>query len=119
MARDLAAAIGRAGGEATFLAEFQLYALSDPEIGTGFAASYADAFTHTAAYLANLKGGSPAMPPRPLAVALQAIALGFMVQSFITPGEITEAVITATLRVLADGLAARSRSLDSGGAADE
>ena len=105
MAADLAATLRRATGEAGFLAEFQLYALSDPEIRKGVAAAYAEGFTETAAYLARLKDAKPGMSPRHLAVALQAIALGFMVQSFITPDEITDAVIRETLEALADGLA--------------
>ena len=68
------------------------------------AAAYVDAFAKTADYLSGLTGGRPGMTPRNLAVALQAIALGFMVQSFITPDEITDAVVTETLRALADGL---------------
>jgi AcrR family transcriptional regulator len=105
MAADLATTLRRATGETGFLAEFQLYALSDPEIRKGVAAAYAEGFTETAAYLARLKDAKPGMPPRHLAVALQAIALGFMVQSFITPDEITDAVIRETLEALAEGLA--------------
>jgi AcrR family transcriptional regulator len=105
MATDLAATLRRATGEASFLAEFQLYALRDPEIRKGVAATYSEGFTATAAYLARLKDVAPGMPPRHLAVALQAIAMGFVVQSFITPDEITDAVVLETLKALADGLA--------------
>jgi len=104
MAGDLAATIRRARGEEAFLAEFQLHALTDPELRKGVAATYADAFGQTAAYLSRLKGAKPNMTPRQLAVALQAVAMGFLIQSFITPDEITDEVILATLKALAGGL---------------
>ncbi len=106
MARDLAAALKRAQGEASFLGEFQVYALTDAELRKVLAATYCDAFTQTAGYLAGLKGMTGDMDPRELAVALQAVALGFMMQSLITPEEITGAVIAKTMKALADGLTA-------------
>jgi AcrR family transcriptional regulator len=115
MSGALAAMIGRARGEAAFLAEFQLYALADPELRRGVAAFYADAFTQTAAYFAQRERNRLGMAPRNLAVALQSIALGFMVQSFITPEEVTDDVIRATLRALADGLARAGDRLDRKG----
>jgi hypothetical protein len=105
MAGELVELVRRAKGEETFLAEFNLYALSDPEIRKGVGATYADDFTSTAAYLARLRGTT--MPPRRLAVALQCVALGFMVQSFLTPDDVTDAVIRETLRALAVGVSAR------------
>jgi AcrR family transcriptional regulator len=107
MAGDLAATLHRATGEAGFLAEFQLYALSDPEIRKGLAAAYADGFTGTAAYLARLRDVRPDITPRRLAVALQAVAIGFVVQSLITPDEVTDAVVHETLKALAEGLTRR------------
>jgi AcrR family transcriptional regulator len=104
MAGALVAALQRTRGEQAFLAEFQLYALSDPELRKGLAVAYSDAFTGTAGYLASLDGANLGMPPRELAVALQAIALGFMIQSFLTPDEIGEAVVHETLSALARGL---------------
>ena len=101
-ARQLVDLVRRAKGEETFLAEFNLYALSDPEIRKGVGEAYAAGFEHTATYLAELAGGT--MPVRHLAVALQCISLGFMVQSFLTPDEVTDAVILETMRALAEGL---------------
>ena len=46
--------VRRAKGEETFLAEFHLYALGDPEIRKGLAATYAEGFAGTAAYLSRL-----------------------------------------------------------------
>ena len=104
MAHDLAATLRRAKGEETFLAEFHLYALSDPEIRKGIAATYSEGFSQTGDYLSGLKGPKPSLPARHLAVALQAIALGFMIQSFITPDEITDELIVETMDALAVGL---------------
>jgi AcrR family transcriptional regulator len=106
MAADLVKTIRHAAGEQAFLAEFQLYALSDPEIRKGVALSYAESFTGTAKYLAQLKGAKAGIEPRSLAVALQAIAMGFLIQSFITPDEITDTVILETLKALGEGMSA-------------
>jgi hypothetical protein len=102
MATQLVDLVRRAKGEETFLAEFNLYALSDPEIRKGVGAAYADGFDQTAGYLAGLRGTT--MPARRLAVALQCVALGFMVQSFLTPDDVTDTVILETMRALAEGL---------------
>src|SRR5580658_8424153 len=69
-AEALVGVIERARGEARLLAEFQLFALSDPEIRAGLARSYAESFAGAADYLAKLEGAS-ALDPRELAVALQ------------------------------------------------
>jgi AcrR family transcriptional regulator len=104
MARDLVATLAHAKGQESFLAEFQIHALSDAELRKGLAAAYADSFTGTADYLSRLKDRTAAMTPRELAVALQSIALGFVIQSFITPDEVTGEVVTATLDAFAKGL---------------
>jgi len=104
MARDLVATLAHAKGQESFLAEFQIHALSDVELRKGLAAAYADSFTGTADYLSRLKDRNPATTPRELAVALQSIALGFVIQSFITPDEVTGEVVAATLDAFAKGL---------------
>jgi AcrR family transcriptional regulator len=105
MAAPLAATIRRAHGEAALVAQFQVYALVDPELRSGLGETYVAMFAKTAAYLAQMPGADRAgMPPQRLAVALQAVALGLTVQSFITPDEVTDAVIRETLAALAAGL---------------
>jgi AcrR family transcriptional regulator len=101
MARDLTAMIRRARTEERFLAEFQVYALADPEVRMGMAAAYSEGFGGTAEYLSRL---NPRMEPRVLAVALQALSLGLLIQSFITPDEVTPEVIAATIDAFAQGL---------------
>ena len=110
MADALAATVFRARGEAALLAEFQVYALGDAELRAGLAAVYADSFGQTAAYLAALPGGGDPAAARSLAVALQSISLGFVVQSMITPAEVTPDVIREALETLAVGLQWRGAS---------
>jgi AcrR family transcriptional regulator len=105
LAQGLAEMIGRARGEGAFLAEFQLHALADAELRRGLAELYAANFEASAAALAALPDLGPAMAPRDVAIALQSLALGFLVQSFLTPDEIAPATITAAFSALARGLA--------------
>src|SRR5580693_6951940 len=51
MAGPLAATIRRAHGEAALVAQFQVYALADPELRAGLGEAYAAMFATTAAYL--------------------------------------------------------------------
>jgi AcrR family transcriptional regulator len=106
MADELAQMLARARSHAQFLAEFQLYALGDPDVRASLGAVYADAFAGNAAFLGGLPDLKPGQSPQRLAVAQQAIAMGFLVQSFLSPDEVTEAVIADTYRALADGWAA-------------
>jgi AcrR family transcriptional regulator len=108
MADGLSQTIRRARGESALLAEFQIHALTDPELRAGVGEVYAAAFAGTADYLAGMPGASGAMAPKHLAVALQSIALGLMVQSFLTPDEVTDTVIRETLETFAAGLEARA-----------
>jgi AcrR family transcriptional regulator len=103
-AAGLAAAIHRAREEVKFVAEFQLYALGDPELRSRVAASYAGLFAAITERLSHVKDVKLTMPPRRLAVALQSIALGFLFQSLITPEDVTEEVIIEALTALTDGL---------------
>ena len=108
MGGALADTIRRAHGEEALVAQFQIYALADPELRAGLGKAYSAIFAQSAAHLAAMPGaGDLAMPPRRLAVALQAVALGLTVQSFLTPGEVTDTLIEETLRTFAAGLERR------------
>jgi AcrR family transcriptional regulator len=104
LAKDLAAMIRRAQGEAKFAVEFQLYALGDAELRAGMAETYASAFGQSADFFAAFEDLRPGVSPRHVAVALQALALGLTVQSFMTPDEITDDAVLAALTALADGV---------------
>jgi AcrR family transcriptional regulator len=102
-ARDLAAALPRARDETKFLAEFQAHALADPELRRALGALYSRSFDETGAQLTSLPGAPVKVSARTLAVAMQAVALGFLAQSLFTPDEITEPLIVQTMTALADG----------------
>ena len=104
LAKDLAAMIRRAQGEARFAVEFQLYAMGDADLRADMAATYAHGFADSAVFFSAFKDLKPGIAPRQVAVALQALALGLTVQSFITPDEITDEVVLAALSALADGV---------------
>ncbi|HSZ52119.1 MAG TPA: helix-turn-helix domain-containing protein [Caulobacteraceae bacterium] len=97
----------RAAGEAGFLAEFQLQALADADLRRGLAAIYTANFDAQAAGLDALPDLGTAMPARRLAVTVQSLALGFLVQSLLTPGEITKETILGAFSALAQGLTVR------------
>ncbi|WP_293380182.1 TetR/AcrR family transcriptional regulator [Phenylobacterium sp.] len=109
MARGLADMLQRARGEAAFLAEFQVYALGDPELRRNLASVYAQSFDLSAEHMARAGGLKPGMAPRHVAVALQSVAIGFVVQSFLSPDDVTEEIVTETLAALAAGLIAKRR----------
>ena len=98
--------LARARSEAKFLAEFQLYALGDPEVGEALARVYAETFAGNAAFLACLPDLKPGVSPDRLAVTLQSLSIGFLVQSFLSPEAVTEAAIREAFEALADGVAA-------------
>jgi AcrR family transcriptional regulator len=106
MAQGLVEMIERTRGEERFLAEFEFYAITDPEMRKAFADFYTEGFGFTAEYFAKVEGLGGAMSARDLAVALQCLAVGFVVQSFITPDEVKSDVIKKTLETLARGLEA-------------
>jgi AcrR family transcriptional regulator len=104
LGENLVEMIGRAQGEAKFLAEFQLYAFSDPELRRALAELYSQAFAGGAVFLARLPDLKPGLSPRSLAVLLQSLSLGLAVQSFMAPDEVTPETIRAAFAALADGV---------------
>jgi AcrR family transcriptional regulator len=106
---ELAATLARAAGEGALVGQFQLYAAGDADFRAGLADAYREALASTANYLAGLDGDCGGFTAPELAAALQAVAMGFLVQAFITPDLATPALARKTLAALADGLAARRR----------
>ncbi|HEX3363552.1 TetR/AcrR family transcriptional regulator [Phenylobacterium sp.] len=104
MADALVEALPRARGEAKFLAEFQLYALADPDLRNDLARGYATAFGQMADHLVQHHRAELALPPRQLAVILQSLAMGLVCQYLLTPEEVTENVIIAAVEAMADGV---------------
>jgi AcrR family transcriptional regulator len=106
LAMELGATIRRAKGGARFAAEFQVYALSDPELRAGLKATYDRNFAAVAERLARYANLKPGLSTRELAVGLQSVCLGLMMQSFITPDDVTERVILATLKGFSESVLA-------------
>jgi AcrR family transcriptional regulator len=106
VAQGLASLMRHASGDERLLADFQLHALADADLRRGLAEVYAANFADQAVRLAALPDLGPAMTPRAVAVAVQSLALGFLVQSFLTPEEITAGTIVQAFAALARGLAA-------------
>jgi AcrR family transcriptional regulator len=107
MAHELAEMLGRVRGSGGLLADFQLYALADPELRERLAELYRQSFTVSAGLYADLKDLKSGVSPRNLAVGLQALGIGFLIQSFLSPGEVTEAAIVETVTALAEGVSAK------------
>jgi AcrR family transcriptional regulator len=109
VAGALVRVLARAKDEARFISQFHVYALGEPELRRRIAEGYARAFERAAQAAADLEGGRLVMPPRRFAAAVQSLALGFLYQSFLTPEEVTEALVY-------DGFAALTRgALAEGG----
>jgi AcrR family transcriptional regulator len=104
LAKELVATIRRAKGGAKFAAEFQVYAISDPELRGSLAATYEQNFAAVAERLARYADLKPGVSARQLAVGLQSVSLGLMMQSFVTPDDVSKAVILATLKAFAEGV---------------
>jgi AcrR family transcriptional regulator len=104
LTKALAATIRRAKGGAKFAAEFQVYALSDAELRDSLAATYALNFAEVAKRLARYADLKPGVSARQLAVGLQSVCLGLMMQSFVTPNDVSKAVILGTLKAFAEGV---------------
>jgi AcrR family transcriptional regulator len=105
-AGDLADTLARAAGQEAFVAQFQLFALGDPEIRKSLATAYVASYGRMADELSQLRGLAPGVSADRMAVALQSIAMGFLIQSFITPAQVTAEVVHDTLHALAKGLSA-------------
>jgi len=106
-AAALTGLLARAESDHSLLIAFQVHALADPDLRQALAEVYSAGFTGTAEHLAGLGGGGT-MPPRELAVALQAMAMGFLAQSLLSPGEVTPGIVERAFAAFARGLSLSS-----------
>jgi AcrR family transcriptional regulator len=106
MGETLADLVSRARPHAQLLMEFQLYALSDPDLREAIAGMYAQTFAGGAAHLEKARDLKPGVSPHDLAVAIQSLALGIAMQSIMSPDEVTPAAIKAAMKGLAEGVVA-------------
>ena len=106
MGETLADLVSRARPQARLLMEFQLYALSDPDLREEIAAMYAQTFAGGAAFLERAGDLKPGVDPRHLAVAIQALALGLTMQAIMSPDDVSPDALRAAMKALAEGVVA-------------
>jgi AcrR family transcriptional regulator len=103
LARAVVALLPQASGRARLNAQFQIYALTEPELRMRVAQAHTALFDHFADLAEAGYGEVLAISPRAFAVAAQSLSLGFIHQHQLTPDEVTEAVVTAAFEALAEG----------------
>jgi AcrR family transcriptional regulator len=89
--------------EAAFYSELQSYIRTDPELRDQQAAQQRAQFDWMAGELGSAFREQLTYPPRVVALAVQALALGFTAQWERTPEEVTEEIIAAAFEALAIG----------------
>jgi AcrR family transcriptional regulator len=109
--REVLKAVGEAvvalrpamSANATFIAEFKLYALTHPEVRARIAESYVAPLRSLAeAFAARFRNERLPLPAPQLPVVIQALALGFVEQSFLAPDTVTDDLILAAFAALAN-----------------
>lgn len=97
-----AALIPQARAQAGFIADYLLYALTHDEMRRHVEARHMESFRASAAVMAErFPKARLALPGDQLNVALQALSLGFALQSLLTPQAITRELVVATFEALA------------------
>jgi AcrR family transcriptional regulator len=104
-AEDLADQLPAAAGGGALIIDYQLYAMTQPELRAPLAAVYEQGFRQVAAqfeaqYGPQLAGGRA----HTLALAVQALAMGFVWQFMLTPQAVTRAAIIEAFAALAAGM---------------
>jgi len=103
VARALMAVLPQTEREAAFYSELQIYMRTDPELRALQAAEQKALLDSIAGQLISGFADQLTLPPRVLALAVQALILGFIAQWERTPDEVTEAVVAAAFEALAIG----------------
>jgi AcrR family transcriptional regulator len=104
MASTVVDLVGRARNEGRMLIEFQLYALSDPELSQEIARMYAEVFAGGAEFFTHIPDVRAGLSPHHLAIAIQSMVMGLTLQSLLSPEEVTPEAIAAAMRGLAKGV---------------
>jgi AcrR family transcriptional regulator len=105
-AESLLAQFPAAAGGGSLVIEYQLYAMGQPDLRQRLAAAYADMFEKMTAAFAAQYQGEVAIGPHALALAVQALAMGLVWQSMLTPSEVRREDVLAAFDALAVGAAA-------------
>ena len=107
VARAFMAQLPQYEREAAFYSELQSYIRTDPELQAQQAAQQKAQFDRVSGGLVAGFGDGLAMPPRTMALAVQALLLGFTTQWERTPDEVTEDVVAAAFEALSIGATKR------------
>ncbi len=105
-AHGLIEAMPKAQGVGRWHAEFQLYSVTDPEMRAKVAAIFHAGFED----LTRRFESQPfplRIPARSLVLAVQAMAMGYLYQAIMTPGEVCDEDVLTAFDVLAEGAAPR------------
>lgn len=102
-AEALAEELPGAPARAALLHEFQLYAASEPDLSARMTEIYNEALVDLGGVLERAHGKHLSVPATSLAIACQALGLGFMQQAVLTPDLVTKQAIVAAFEALADG----------------
>jgi AcrR family transcriptional regulator len=90
-----------ATASAAFMAEYKLYASTDAKMKSQLVQRYAGPFGQIArAFADNFEEDQLPLPAADLPVVIQALALGFMEQSFLTPDAVTDDLIVSAFEAL-------------------
>ncbi len=101
---------------AAFMAEYKLYALTHAEMKSQLAQSYSEPFQQIAkAFAEKFRQDELPFPADRMPVVIQALALGFIEQSFLTPGLVTDTLIIQTFEALAQSRQTQSAVPTNGG----
>jgi AcrR family transcriptional regulator len=99
-----------AAGTGKIVIDYQLYAMSQPGLRAQMAQMYGASFAAIAAQFEAQYGAALAGRAHTLALAVQALIMGFIWQFMLTPDEVTPQAIREAFDALADGMASPSGS---------
>jgi AcrR family transcriptional regulator len=103
-ADDLWAQLPTAAGTGQIVIDYQLYAMTQPELRERMAGMYEHSFAVIAAEFEAQYGAALAGRAHTLALAVQALAMGFVWQFMLTPKEVSRAAIVDAFEALAAGM---------------
>lgn len=102
-AEGLIETLPNAPGTQQWHAEFMLHIATDAEMKARVATGYAEGFQHMAAGLATGAGDTLAIAPHSLALAVQAMAMGFVYQAILSPEVVQPQTVLEAFDALALG----------------
>ncbi|HEY1751351.1 MAG TPA: TetR/AcrR family transcriptional regulator [Caulobacteraceae bacterium] len=103
-AENLVAELPVAAGTGRIVIDYQLYCMTQPQLRARLAGVYEQSFAAIAAQFEAQYGAALAGRAHTLALAVQALAMGFVWQFMLTPGEVTPAAVYDAFDALAAGM---------------